>query len=79
MRRWAIFVHDPDGDSGEGAIVGVFRDVERACRKATAIQAEAAKHDTYIEAIVLPLVSGGASNRRLVLAIDDPSNFQVPL
>lgn len=58
--RWAIFVHDPDGDMGHGCIVGAFKDVDAADRKAAAILRAAERRGREVECIVLPLEPGTA-------------------
>lgn len=59
--RWAIFVHDPDGDMGYGEIVGAFNDAEKAEAKQAAIERAAEKDGVNIECLVLPLRPGGTS------------------
>jgi hypothetical protein len=51
---YGIFVHDIDGDSGEGCIVATFADDERAAAKADLIMSGS---DYRLEAIVLPIMS----------------------
>jgi hypothetical protein len=65
MSRFAIFVHNPDGDSGCGRIVGGIGGLVAAEAKAASIRraAERAGHD--VEAIVLPMVSGETSAREV--------------
>lgn len=60
--RWAIFVHDPDGDSGDGLIVGAMQSAEAADAKAGAIERSAARAGVNVECIVLPMESAAASN-----------------
>ena len=58
MSRFAIFVHDPDGDMGDGRIVGALRCAKAADRRAEAIVRAAEREGRYVEAIVLPMTSG---------------------
>lgn len=53
MTRWAVFVHDPDGDMGYGTIVGPFNRPESADARAEAIIAHAGERD--IECVVVPV------------------------
>lgn len=71
-RRYAIFVHDPDGDSGYGRIVGPFRSVDAADDKAESIRALAERRGLYVECIVLPVESGSVAARDVVEAVVDP-------
>lgn len=64
--RWAIFIHEPDGDSGEGCIVGAFLDAGAADRKAEQITQAAERRGEYLECIVLPMSQGGTSAKRVV-------------
>jgi hypothetical protein len=50
--RWAVFVHDPDGDMGFGTVVGAFHSPQAAEARAEKIQ----NVSPYlgVEAIVLP-------------------------
>jgi hypothetical protein len=66
-QRWGIFVHDPDGDMGEGRIVGAFRSAEAADRKAEQIQ----NFSMYlgVECIVLPLEPGSAGAKQIAEAV----------
>jgi hypothetical protein len=43
MTRYALFVWDADGDMGDGIMVGPFRDIEAAERRAERIQTVADK------------------------------------
>ena len=63
--RWAIFVHDPDGDSGYGAIVGPFRTVAAADRKAEAIRKAAEDAGLYVEPIIVNVYGGSTGARRV--------------
>jgi hypothetical protein len=62
--RYGLFVHDPDGDSGYGRIVGAFKTVAAAEAKAEAIERAAGL--AYVECIVLEIVPGDYSAHRLV-------------
>jgi hypothetical protein len=59
--RYGLFVHDPDGDMGYGLLVGKFRTEEAADAKAASIR----RQNEAIEVIVLPMVEGGFSSRRI--------------
>jgi len=59
--RWGVFVHDVDGDSGYGCIVGPFYDVEAAEAKAEVLR----RQGDHIEAIVLPIEAGATSAKRV--------------
>lgn len=67
--RYGIFVHGPDFDMGDGVIVGSFRTMNAACRKAEAIQkAQKREYDedlNAVECIVLPLWPGSESASRI--------------
>lgn len=71
--RWAIFVHDPDGDMGFGRVVGPFRDPEKAEEKAEQIRREGVRMVGGIrcepECIVLQVEAGGTSARAIVEAV----------
>jgi hypothetical protein len=54
--RYGIFVHDPDGDSGYGRIVGAYLDPDRAEDKADVIRRRATAMGRDIECIILPMV-----------------------
>lgn len=69
--RWAIFVHDPDGDSGEGRIVGPFYEAEKADAKAAAIERKAERVGDRVECIVLPVLPSGTSAAAVVAAVMD--------
>lgn len=69
-RRWAIFVHDPDGDSGDGRIVGPFLDPEKADEVAERIRRAGDRDGGYgVECIVLPVEAGGGSARAVAEAV----------
>lgn len=59
--RWGIFVHDPDGDMGDGEIVGPFYDGDKAQRRAEAIERRSIAVGWRLEAIVVSLEPGAAS------------------
>lgn len=61
-QRWAIFVHDPDGDMGEGMVVGAFKSSAAADEKAEKIR-DAAGNSERVECIVLPLVPGSIGGK----------------
>lgn len=58
MMRWALFVHDPDGDMGFGVIVGTFHSSAAAASRRRVIEGTAYQAGYRIEAIVLPVLPG---------------------
>lgn len=60
-RRWGVFVHDADGDSGYGGIVGPFQTAAAADRKADAIRKVGDRRGSAIECIVVPVFSGATA------------------
>lgn len=73
MSGWAIFVHDPDGDSGYGRIVGPFRSAKAADAKAETIRKKADRQGHYIECTVVPVAPGSASAQSTVDAVMEVS------
>jgi hypothetical protein len=77
--RYAIFVHDPDGDMGYGQIVGPFNTLETAEAKADGIrrvsryQTEADGYGEQVEAIILPLMRGNAAAMAVAKAVINPT------
>lgn len=69
--RWAIFVHDPDGDSGEGRIVGPFYEAAKADAKAATIARMAERAGDGIECIVLPVLPSNTSAQAVAAAVMD--------
>jgi len=69
--RWAIFVHDPDGDMGWGTVVGPFSSVDAAERKADSIRRTASRRheDRVIEAIIVPVAPQGVAARDIVTSV----------
>lgn len=70
--RYAIFVHDPDGDMGDGRIAGPFNTLEKAEARADVIRRRSYDRDAdrdTVEAIVLDLVSAKTSAREIVRAV----------
>lgn len=65
-QRWAIFVHDPDGDMGDGRIVGPFESPGKADETADRIRARADRDNAYVECIVVPVLPGSAAARDVV-------------
>lgn len=60
--RWAVFVFDPTGDMGDGAMVGPFRSAEKADEKAEKLRA----YEPACEPVVVPLMEGSSSLRNIV-------------
>lgn len=64
--RYGIFVHDPEGDMGNGLIVGAFKTLNVARERADAIQkASPKRQDEWgdrdaLECIILDLWPGSA-------------------
>jgi uncharacterized protein YceH (UPF0502 family) len=67
--RWAIFVHDPDGDMGEGLIIGPMRDEGAADTKAEAIRRAGEREGRYVECIVLPVDPAAQAARTIASAV----------
>lgn len=63
---WAIFAHDPDGDMGDGRILGGYRTPEGAEKKAEDIRMEAERRGKYVECIILPQRAASAAAGRIV-------------
>jgi hypothetical protein len=59
--RYAVYVHDPEGDMGYGIVVGPFYDDNRAEAKARSIL----RRDPDLECIVLPLCPSSESARAI--------------
>lgn len=79
-QRWAVFVHDVDGDSGDGRIVGPFRDVEKADavadrikraadRRAGDARVPAGYSGDGVECIVLPVMAGDSGGVAIIEAV----------
>ena len=66
MPRYAIFVHEPDGDSGYGRVVGPFKTPSAAEQRAEQYVRRGEREGFYIEAIVLPVASAAASVKTTV-------------
>jgi hypothetical protein len=64
MTRYGVFVHDPEGDIGYGVIVGPFYTAEKAETKAEAIRRRDGMYGG-LECIVVPVLDGAASARRI--------------
>ena len=71
--RYAIFVHDPDGDSGDGCIVGPFRSFQAASDKADSIIRAAERRGFYIEPIVVHVPADRGSNAIVSIVMEDGS------
>jgi len=69
--RYAIFVHDPDGDMGYGRIVGPFLRADQAETKADAIRRAAVRAEREIECIIVPVAPGTVSARDITGAVLD--------
>lgn len=72
-QRWAIFAHDPDGDTEEGVIVGPFLEEHTAIDKADKITRTAEKRSIYlpnIECIVVAVMPGGTGVNNIINMID---------
>lgn len=67
--RWAIFVHDPDGDMGYGEIVGPFSDGDRADDKAREIRTAALHEGREVECVVVPVSRVGAESGEVVARV----------
>ena len=67
--RYAIFMHEPDGDSGDGCVVGPYKTAAAAEKKARAIEKQAERWGNYVECIVLPVAPSSISTRRVVAAV----------
>jgi hypothetical protein len=66
--RYSIFAHDPDGDMGHGRIIGPYKTAEAAGKAADRLERANEKASMYapsFEYIVLPVLPGGASVRRV--------------
>lgn len=63
--RYAIFVHDPDGDSGLGLVVGPFRTAGAADEKVEQIRRVAGLYREP-ECIVLEVRPGDVSARAVI-------------
>lgn len=61
--RYAIFVHEPDGDMGDAIIVGPVKRAAAAEAKARAIEAEAEGEGRYVECIVVPALPAATAAR----------------
>lgn len=59
--RWGIFVHDPDGDSGYGCIIGAYKSASLADDRADKITQKAERDGKSVECIVLPLLPGSTA------------------
>lgn len=68
MSRYGIFVHDPDGDSGYGVIVGAVSS-ERADEKAATIRRMGERQGIEVECVILPMVSGGVSAKEIAAMV----------
>lgn len=64
--RWAIFIHDPDGDMGYGRVLGGFRSAEAADRKAEAITRVALQMGRDVECIIVEQPEAGTSAKQIV-------------
>ena len=67
--RYAIFVHDPDGDMGYGRIVGPTSSLEKAEAKAATIVWAAERQGSYVEAIVLDVEPLGVSAKSVATEV----------
>ena len=65
MSRYAVFVHNPDGDMAAGVMVGPFYDVEKAEAKAEAIRKHEGMYGNSLECIILPVRESRTSARRV--------------
>lgn len=61
--RYAIYVHDPDGDMGYGRIVGAYTNSDRADKKADEIRTAS---DNTLECIVLPCLPTSRTAKYIV-------------
>jgi hypothetical protein len=75
MDRYGIFVHDPDGDSGDGVIVGAVSS-RRADEKAASIRRRGELQGREVECIILPMVSGGTSAREIAARVVQPDALE---
>lgn len=68
-RRWGVFVHNIDGDSGDGEILGPYQTSAKAEEKAEAVRRESNRRSDLdpVEAIVLPISNRGV--RMIVEAV----------
>lgn len=66
--RYGIYIHNPEGDMGEGMIVGAYKTGERADERAAQIRryAERQGYDYTLECIVVPLVGDSQSAASIV-------------
>lgn len=65
MSRWGVYVHDGDGDMGEGEIVGPFKTSARAEEYAARVRRQISMYSS-VEAIVIPVSPGGTSARAVI-------------
>lgn len=65
---YGIYVWDPDGDMGDGAIVGPYHSQERAVAKADRIRAavEQSDSDAQVVVVVVDVLNGLTSERNIV-------------
>ena len=74
MIRYALFVHDPDGDSGYGCIVGGSgMSADAAETKAAAIRRRGELQGVEVEVFVLPVVSASTSAREIAKMVVEPA------
>lgn len=76
MTRYAIFVHDPEGDSGYGRIVGPFASVDKADAKAASIRWAGEHQGREVECIVLPVEPGSVSAKKVAHDVVDETEFE---
>jgi hypothetical protein len=69
IQQFGIFVHDADGDSGYGRIVGPFSDPEVADSYADDIRRIADMDGLSVECIVLPIMSVRTSHMNIINAV----------
>lgn len=69
--RHAVYVWDADGDMGMGVVLGPFRTVDAAERKADSVRAAAIRGeaDGYVQAVVIDLWPGSAGAGAVVQAV----------
>lgn len=68
-QRYAIFVHDPDGDMGEGRIIGGIMSPDRAEIQADQIRRAGERQGREVECIILPLEPGSTSATAIAAAV----------
>lgn len=71
--RWAIYVHGPDGDMGDGVIVGPFYSVLKAEAKAESIRNREAMYGDPIECVIVPVREGKTSAKDIADYVQYPS------